>query len=377
VQSILGDGDCFYNSVRAAVASKLAADVPLVKKMREWVADIINSDHLSFYQMQAVAHPNEQWLQFVRQPTSAVEASKPRKKRSKKDDATDDSTSVNTEQQPATATAVSAAAAAKSTRSSSKLAEQLSSAAADSTAVVKVDKRTRAYKSSIKAAAAAAATTVTAADTGAGEQVAAAAAVQTTDAVLVKDDGDVIEVKPTVDTSVSSSMQQTHSKSEQNGEQNGVHDVDHVADGATTPLTAKMAAAAAAAAEAFAIANSSTVATTAASTTDAVDVTASSEKPVTPLTLSAAAPPSTSRKRKCTVNSDGSAKKYREDTTAIVDELGNVIQHATAAGDVDSTSSGPAVSTVDELKDYIKRCVHTIMYSGIDSSTGTARLGSL
>lgn len=59
------DGDCFYNSVRSAVAS---GDVTVtVSEMREWVSHAISPEHLHFYQVQAQAHPQETWLDFVRQ----------------------------------------------------------------------------------------------------------------------------------------------------------------------------------------------------------------------------------------------------------------------------------------------------------------------
>jgi hypothetical protein len=402
VVSILGDGDCFYASVRAAIASKLADSAPLVKTMREWVADTINSGHLSFYQMQAVAHPNEQWLQFVRQPTAptadtvdtavvAVDASKPRKKRRKTGSASDDSTTDGIEQQTTAtavvaaestvsttsddsaidsaeqATATAVAAAAKSTRSSTKLAESLSSAAAESTAVVKVDRRRRSARSSVPAAVNTAAaditttaTTVTTTATGTAEHmvdiVQATAAVPVNDSMQLKASA-VTDVKLTADTPASRNKQLAVSMSEQCDS----HANSNTVAGATTPPTAKMAVAAAAG-EAFAIADSSTAAAlvVVASSTDAIDVTASSEKPVTPMTLSASAPPSTSRKRKCTVNSDGSAKKYSEDTTDIVDALGAVIGHASTTAMIpgeadDNVSTGPLVTTVAELKDYIKR----------------------
>jgi hypothetical protein len=405
IVSILGDGDCFYASVRAAVASKMADSAPLVKTMREWVADTIDGGHLSFYQMQAAAHPHEQWLHFVRQPIEpttvtvdfavvAADTSKPRKKRRKKGDASDGSTTIGTEQQ-ALATAVAAAnsreprtgddsatdntqqatattiAAVKSTKRGSKLAESLTSTAAESTAVGRVDRRRRSSRSSVTAAVNTAAaditttaTTVTTTATSTAEQmvdiVQTAAAAPVNDSMQLNASA-VTDVKLTVATPASSNKQLAVSLSEQSD----VPSISTTTAGATTPPTAKLAAAAAAAAgEAFAVADSSTAAAVtvvAAGSTDAVDVTASSEKPVTPMTLSASAPPSTSRKRKCTVNSDGSAKKYSEDTTAIVDALGAVVGHASSTamipGDTanDSVSTGPLVTTVEELKDYIKR----------------------
>eukprot|EP00903_Cladosiphon_okamuranus_P013701 g12757.t1 len=74
VQRVPNDGDCFFSSIKAALPDGAAAGTEAAKagraltvaEMREWVAEEAGQEQLEFYILQAVAHPEDRWLDFVR-----------------------------------------------------------------------------------------------------------------------------------------------------------------------------------------------------------------------------------------------------------------------------------------------------------------------
>eukprot|EP00752_Nemacystus_decipiens_P006910 g6204.t1 len=74
VQRVPNDGDCFFSSIKAALPDGAAAGTEAartgraltVAEMREWVAEETGEEQLEFYTLQAGAHPEDRWLDFVR-----------------------------------------------------------------------------------------------------------------------------------------------------------------------------------------------------------------------------------------------------------------------------------------------------------------------